>query len=545
MTLSQIEQYYLDAGISPIFRSNTEVTPYIDGKFYFAEIAATIRATQGSGDCIYLVAWGIDLDWDLSTGREKLDPSHPDSLGNLLAQKAASGVDVRVILSGTLPIYWEPLFPPWQNNIEAADALRSLHADGSRPLANRVLLDWSGANWSGSHHQKAWVFKCGQQLIAFVGGMDPRSKTHDYPPHNHKTRESSIGEVSDWGWHDAGIKLAGVGARQVWENFRDRWLQVDSLPDETYPRHLLRILGRTQLNPRPIPQTPDQSPEFTQLSDTNFSVQVLRSRYEYKLQNKLSPGGEPWLGIAKGRIDEIYQGLKRAIEVAREYIYIEDQYLTDTPCLEGFPTGTDYSLYPLILDALLRNGNLKVIFLGSGRTDPAGVTPSTRNQEITASIQQHIVDPLRAVGEETRVVVYRLELATVHSKLILIDDKFAAIGSANAQSRSLSGVDDELQVVYVTDGEGIQGLRMKLWAEHWDIPIESASDQLLAAFRHIPTALGIWRPSWLPEEVDRDMWQASNHPRGYRPTSAVGNGSRGWLRFVGPTPKVSSTAEAD
>src|SRR5262249_24206148 len=149
----ELERLYLDPNVAPIERANTIVTPFIDGKFYFPQIADAINATQTSSDRIYLVAWAIELDWDLQTGRSELRSDDPTALGNVLFAKAAAAVDVRLILGGAI-LWWAPTFP-FEPNFVAAEDLRGRKVNGVSYLQDRILWDWSGANISGSHHQKA------------------------------------------------------------------------------------------------------------------------------------------------------------------------------------------------------------------------------------------------------------------------------------------------------------------------------------------------------------------------------------------------------
>lgn len=59
----------------------------------------------------------------------------------------------------------------------------------------------------------------------------------------------------------------------------------------------------------------------------------------------------------------------------------------------------------------------------------------------------------------------------IHSKLLIVDDESAIIGSANLNDRSMLGMrDSELAVLVRNSPEFVQGLRTKLWAEHCGLP---------------------------------------------------------------------------
>ena len=82
----------------------------------------------------------------------------------------------------------------------------------------------------------------------------------------------------------------------------------------------------------------------------------------------------------------------------------------------------------------------------------------------------------------------------MHSKLTLIDDRFACIGSANFFTRSMAGVDHELSVVLVDAGDDVRDLRVRLWGEH--LRIDPADELTWVSLQDLDTALGAWQPGW-------------------------------------------------
>jgi len=507
MPLQDLERKYLTMSI-PIYRGNTEVVPLIDGDEYFSAIYGSILGT-GTNDVVFIVNWQFDPDFEL------LGPASGTRIVDLLASKVARGVDVRLVLNGALVLHGVPQLP-FKLNLDAAEKLRALpNFDG------RVLFDWSGANLSGSHHQKATVVKAGTHLVAFVGGMDFNKDHWDKAPHVSKKWPDG----SAWGWHDIGVQLRGEAAKGVWENFRERWDEASTLPNHTYYRGT--SLSSKPLNPYPLP-SPGQAPTPTPSVASSQSVQILRSRYRWKIPNNLFPSlGKRWDYLPQGYdgIYEVYMTLTKAILAAEKYIYIEDQFLQDQPHLEVIPD--EASLFRHIADRIKINHNLKVIFVGSGKSDPIDPLPGLRNRTLTRNIND-IIQQLQSsslpMDLSRNVAVWRIKDVTVHSKLTLIDDKFAAIGSANFQSRSMYGVDSELHVAFVADDDLVQKLRVKLWAEHLRLitPLPTAVDN---ALKDPNTALGIWRRDWLPSWA-ADYW-TPNTPMGFQPTAQV-------LELVGP-----------
>jgi phosphatidylserine/phosphatidylglycerophosphate/cardiolipin synthase-like enzyme len=302
--------------------------------------------------------------------------------------------------------------------------------------------------------------------------------------------------------------------------FRRRWAEVSA-------REVAADADK-YFNPQALP-APAGPPSYEQVTVPNVSAQVLRSRFRYKIPDRLAAGGAPWTGPVPGGIYEVRDVLAKAIAAAQSYIYIEDQFLEDNDFLtvEDVPDG--FSLYPKIAAAIIANPALKVIFVGSGLADPddlylpgSGSGEGLLNLELTDDLRRMVASI--PVELQTNVAVWRVEGLTVHSKLVLVDDEFAAIGSANFQERSMYGVDLELHAAFVDTDTKVRDLRAKLWTEHLRqvVPVPSGTDE---AMKDLPRALGIWRAGWYP--ADPSLWRAPNRPSGFDP-------GRSALGFVGP-----------
>jgi phosphatidylserine/phosphatidylglycerophosphate/cardiolipin synthase-like enzyme len=533
MALADLEQKYLDVSATGprIFRGNTIVEPLVDGSRYLNTVYEALAATGqpgNAGDCAYLVSWQLD------DGLTVPGASSPLPIGRLLAERAQAGVDVRFILNGTAVVYGVKQLPAFRRNLEATLRLRELTKAGwtSPPLADRVVFDWSGANLTGSHHQKAFVVKNGTMLTAFVGGMEFVPDHWDVPDHTAKlfALPSHALNGTPWGWHDVGVRLQGEAATAVWENFRQRWQEVITLPARSF---VLRPGGPTEarglFNPPPLRAPPAAPVSPTPSVTSAQSVQILRSRFRWKIPNRILDAGVPWVHAPNDRLYEVFRALTKAIAAADTYVYIEDQFLGDQPHIESIPQV--YSLFPHVAAAMRAKPALKVILVGSGKSDPLDFSPGLRNTSLSGSLAdviERIEPPQHPTSLASNLAVCRLKNATVHSKLLLIDDRFVAIGSANFQSRSMFGVDSELQAAIVAEDDLVESFRMDLWAEHLRIPPGPRLATVDAALRDITTALGIWRPSWLPASA-ANMWAVAGNPVGFTTTGTV-------VEFVGPGP---------
>jgi phosphatidylserine/phosphatidylglycerophosphate/cardiolipin synthase-like enzyme len=518
MPLPALKQRYF--GSVAAHDETTEIQFLIDGRRYLAALAEEIEQT-GPGDRVYLVDWFFDPTLDLR-GRSPGDPGFIET-GDLLAQRAFAGVDVRLVLNGAQ--YLGALGAPGYTT--CYDAMVDLPARTpggapSPPLNDRVLYDWSGAELSGSQHQKAAAIVRSGVAIGFAAGIDVNPLMLDAAPHNSQILPGTTPAVA-WGWHDGGVKLTGAAAAAIYTNFADRWQEAGTLPKSRLwvknpqgkiPRLVKYEPPAFTLVP-PLAATPAANPTL------QTSVQVLRSRYRTKLNRPWKH--LPWTTAGGGELLEVHETLVQAIKGAQRYIYIEDQFLADHPILPRWihrPLWAvvdfliahgrlaKYSLRPHLEDALRRD--VKVIMVGSGYADPGDLIPGPKNRELNPELRR------LAQANPGSLAVWRAEDVTVHTKLALIDDRFLAEGSANMQSRSMLGIDSELHVAIVDDGSAIERFRAALWAEHLGLDYATVPGPLKTALDDLDAALGMWRLAWGP---GGGVWFTVDNPQGFTPAT--------------------------
>lgn len=73
------------------------MTYLIEGRYYLAAIEQEIAQTS-AGDRVYMVHWNFEPTMDI-TGKQPATPGFRE-LGDLLAERAEAGVDVRIVLNG-------------------------------------------------------------------------------------------------------------------------------------------------------------------------------------------------------------------------------------------------------------------------------------------------------------------------------------------------------------------------------------------------------------------------------------------------------------
>jgi phosphatidylserine/phosphatidylglycerophosphate/cardiolipin synthase-like enzyme len=174
----------------------------------------------------------------------------------------------------------------------------------------------------------------------------------------------------------------------------------------------------------------------------------------------IAGSGRQSLSFAPDGIFEFRAALRKAIASAQTYIYIEDQAFSAIEVMEW-------------INARLRaNAALKVILVW-GR-DPGDPSTPFFHQAISNRLIAGVSDAA------ARVHVFERQAIIVHTKITIIDDAWAAIGSANCTRRSLLA-DGELSVS-VMDSAPIpfaQRLRADLWGELCGLPPGAARDPLL------------------------------------------------------------------
>jgi len=517
--LAALERTYLAPGLpgAPIHREDSEWTPLVDGVEYLQAVDDEVSRTR-SGDSLFVVGLQLDPDVDLR-GRASDAPGH-EPVGALLVAAAARGVDVRVIIAGSVFTGGMPFrFGPFPDNLRTATRLRGWPAPGAdpgdpAPLAARVLLDWSGHRL-GTNHQKAVVVTNADGLTAFVAGMDIARHRFDGPPHD----TMRLGD-HPWGWHDAGQRIRGPAARAVWETIRARWREATSLPARPA---WVPGQGVVALNPaRPAtPPDPGPGPETRPIASPGRSLQVMRSYGPWKRHPPSPFGRRRWAYLPERGVREIFATLAAAIDGARRFVYVEDQYFREYP-------GGDrrYELYGHLRDAAARG--VRVLLVGSGVRRPDDVGDGPANTRLPGDIARKVVAPLDDRGR-ANVALYRIEGVTVHSKIVLVDDRFACLGSANLFSRSMAGTDHELSVAVVDTGEAVRDLRVRLWSDH--LRLDPRHPDVARDLGDLDVALGAWRSSWAGAHPRDAAWNA---PDGDARRSGVSGAV-----LVGPPPAAA------
>ena len=425
----------------PTVYEGNEVKYLIDGKETFKEIVAAIRTATGiletgekADHFIYMLNWWMDKEFELDSDEPGVN------LGLLLSQASHDkGVMVRAML-------WNQQFTT-QNSAEA-DYINSLDS-GAAILDSRGNEDLPPFSWVGipfipmnigAQHQKVLCVLGEEGLICFCGGID-------FNP----DRVQEVGKGSPF--HDVHCRIRGPAATDLVHLFIQRW--NDHAEGQKYNRSVAMGGKGPLITLKEMP--PSAGSQIVQIGRTFGD-------YDYEF----APGGEL---TAK----EI---ILCAINNAKRFIYTEDQYFVGNPQVEE------------ALCAAMKRGiqHLTVVL--------------THYKLIDLPLVQHhrrkFIRKLReAGGDRVRIFVLcpqdsnektfkegKIPHTYVHSKLWIIDDEFAVIGSLNTNNRSWSHDSEVAAGIYDTSNDiamtyhFAHWLRIELWKEHLNLQTPEGSAEL-------------------------------------------------------------------
>jgi phosphatidylserine/phosphatidylglycerophosphate/cardiolipin synthase-like enzyme len=427
------------------YTANNDVTPLIHGKTFMKDLYAKLTSLK-SGDFVLMAGWEFTLSRYLD------DPDVLASyLPKVLADLRAKGIEARLIA------FKNPL-PSIKNN-QLVDSLNSLYAAEDGPLIRVAYLDGETGGFAMSHHQKE-VFvgsSAYEKSCAYVGGMDLAVDRWDDEQHARGAPEKRF-----FGWHDVQVKVQGDALTQIWANFAERWGSVN--------RRISTVRTKLQefrLKPCPVPAWKPTSP------GTQY-VQVLRTV-------ATAPSSDPARFMSLGE-RTVLCALKKAIEKAECYIYIEEQFLWDCEIAD------------FIRARMVENDALRLIVVMAAESEFPGNLKGYAfhlRSLFFMKVMRVASKAEIAFGARTRVYAYGLYQTPahggkpiyVHSKLIIIDDRYVSVGSANVDARSMH-IETELNLGIVdaaTEDIKLNGqtttvctfaknLRETLWKEHLNLP---------------------------------------------------------------------------
>ena len=397
-----------------------------DAADYFRLVREALLQAEES---IFILGWDIAGGIDLLAGENPGDG--PTRLNELLAFVARRRPKLRCYV-----LIWDygPLFA-----LER-DPFTRLRFRWRMP--RRVHFDFDERHPIGaSHHQKIVVV---DDALAFCGGIDLTSHRWDTSEHrlDEPRRVTPLGE--HYGpYHEIQAMVDGPAAASLGVLARNRW----------------RALGAERLPP----VGRDRPGRW--LSQVNADIEDIDVAISLTTPRPFSeePSPEPVRQCEALFVD--------SIAAARKAIYIESQYFTNSRLAER-------------LAARLQEPDGPEIVV---------VTPGDVHgwleQNTIGPFREHVCRRLIAADRHKRLRIVRpvasraRDVQTfVHSKVMVVDDWFARIGSANFANRSM-GVDTECDVAVDAGGnagarEGVLRIRNRLLGEHLGLQPDDVAREL-------------------------------------------------------------------
>ena len=305
-------------------------------------------------------------------------------------------------------------------------------------------------------------------------------------------------------WHDVHCVIRGQGARDLGRHFIQSWNNIKTEKAMQKNDQIPFLLPRPDYTASGEPEAPAGT----------CRIQAIRSVGDWSM-------GCP-------TENSIYEAYIELIKSAEHFIYIENQFLitesSETPNLSSLVKNRiGAALVERILKAHRMGKEFKVVVVmpllpafeasvdrpeassvrlimqaqyASISKGPSSILGRLLSEGITAPEQYISFYSLRTHDNLSGSPV--TEQVYVHSKLAIFDDKYAIIGSANINDRSLLGLRDSEMALVVEDcdelevelfdksrilvGKKVQELRIRLWQEHLGLlgePFNSPSVQIL------------------------------------------------------------------
>lgn len=395
----------------------------IDGKAYFQTLDQALRLATRR---IWIIGW--DFNPDIRLTPENLESP---TLGSLLLSlvETKPDLEIHILVWAMGPIYSGKSLKLFRKTGWASHARIHLNFDTHHPLR-------------GSHHQK---IVCIDDTTGFIGGIDLTARRWDDSDHrpNNPLRVTPDGEAYE-PVHDMQAAVSGDAARMLGDVCRERWL---SAMDET----IAPVDGAATTWPDSL------APAFTQCP-----VAIART----------TPAT-----IGNEGIHESIHMLTDALKSAQRVVYIEAQYLAAFGIADilierlSRPDGPEV----LIVVTRISHGFIEKVMMGTNRDRL--IRRLKRNDPYDRLRVMYAVVPGGNAGEDGDGE----QEVLVHSKLVIIDDRFLRLGSSNLNNRS-EGMDTEADMaIEARDDQqraAIADVRYRLLAEHLDSTPDAVKDAI-------------------------------------------------------------------
>ena len=389
----------------------------VDGADYYLALKDVLPKAEKA---VWIIGWDFDPDI-------RLDPRNSEErLGAFLLSlvEAKPELEIRILVWAMGPIYSGKSLKLFSESGWSSHERIHLRFDSRHPLR-------------GSHHQKIVVV---DDRLAFVGGIDLTARRWDDQSHaaSNPLRVSPDGTPYD-PVHDLQAAVTGDAARDLGDLARRRWARATgekqsrvAVPGELWPVNVDLALAGCQVA----------------LSLT-----------------------EPGRGTRKSKRQAMRLTLD-ALSSAKQHIYMETQYLAFFGIADCLTRRLAEINGPEVVIVLTRasHGFIEKLIMGGNR-DRLIRRLKRADRHGRLKVMYPVVP--KDDGSEQDVLI--------HSKLLIIDDRFIRIGSSNLNNRS-EGLDTEADLGVESGNEScsrsIAALRDTLLAEHLDATEDAVNEAM-------------------------------------------------------------------
>jgi phosphatidylserine/phosphatidylglycerophosphate/cardiolipin synthase-like enzyme/uncharacterized membrane protein YdjX (TVP38/TMEM64 family) len=394
----------------------------IDGGAFFSAVRAACLKARRS---IFVLGWDIDSRTRLVGESCKPQDDCPETLAEFFTELVRRRPELSVNL-----LLWD----------------YSVVYASERELSPRMSLQWrtppqvtlcldNTVPLGCSQHQKIIVV---DDAVAFSGGLDLTIRRWDTSEHvaDHDQRVDPAGEPYR-PFHDVQMMVDGEAACALAEIAQDRW------------RRAMRV-DPIACRPEGDPWPDDVTPDFT-----DVDIGIART--------------QPYCDDER-EIRECETLFLDSIDAAERTIYIENQYVTSPVIAKR------------LAQRLRKNRKLEVVMVAPRSHDAWIESRTMRNGRIrfwrtvrrAGGDRVRLVYPEVAGGEQTTDTM-------IHSKVMVVDDRFLRIGSANLNNRSM-GADTECDLAVeaknARERRAIVDLRDRLIGEHCGVEAAAVAQAL-------------------------------------------------------------------
>ncbi|MGH7231382.1 MAG: VTT domain-containing protein [Nitrospiraceae bacterium] len=399
----------------------------IDGDAYFRAFRAAVAQARHS---VLILGW--DFDTRLVMVRDGPIDAYPVRLGDFLRAVLARRRELHVyVLNWDFHMIYS-FEREWLSRYKLSWQRRfHFKMDNDHPVA-------------ASHHQKVVVV---DDLVAFAGGFDLAQCRWDTPEHlPDDPRRTAFDDPACPPFHDVQMLVSGAAAGSLGKLARERWARATN-----------------ESIPAPTASLNDPWPAHVKPDIDDVPVAIARTEPQH--------AGRPEVREVEGLFID-------AIRAAHRFLYIETQYLTCNRIADALAARLETAEGPEVVLVLHPNSG------------------GWLEQYTMDVLREQVLEVLHAADRHGRLMVYYPHVPglgercmTVHSKVLIVDDEFVRVGSANLSNRSM-GFDTECDLAIEAGGEhrtrqAITAVRNRLLGEHLGVTPETVAER----FRNAPSAI--------------------------------------------------------